>query len=68
MTHRSNEKPVQPLTQKSHNDTDESNHLPDVIADDEELEVCDLPRQGIPKDVLDVSKASERLPELLMDD
>lgn len=52
----------------STNSSDEPKHLPDVITDDEELEVVDLPRQGIPKDVLNVSKASARLPELLIDD
>jgi len=68
MTHRTDEKQTQPSTGRADDLPDEPNRLPDVIVDDAQPEVIDLPRQGIPKDVLNVTKASARLPELLIDE
>lgn len=68
MTHRSDEKQTPPPTDRSNDLPDEPTRLPDMIMDDEQPEVFDFPRQGIPKEVLNVSKASVRLPELLIDE
>jgi len=68
MTYRTDEKQTQPSTGRPDDLPDEPELLPDVIVDDAQPEVIDLPRQGISKDVSNVSKASARLPELLIDE
>ena len=70
MTHPSNQR--QPPAEKSDDvpvdAPDGPKRLPDVIMDEEQPEVFDLPRQGVPKAVLNVSKASVRLPDVLIDE
>lgn len=47
--------------------TDDENHLPDMIQEGDQFEMVDLPRPGIAKDVLDVTKATRRLPDVLIE-
>jgi hypothetical protein len=65
--HRPDEKRTQPPSDRSSDATNDSPRLPDVILDDGQPEVFDLPYKGVPKDVLNISKASIRLPQLLID-
>lgn len=46
----------------------EANHVPDLLFDEVQVEVVDLPRRGIAKDVENVTKATVRLPERLYDE
>jgi hypothetical protein len=64
MIQRSDEKQAQPQPKPG---ADVPAYLPDLIVDEVQPESFDLPRQGVPKDVLNISKASIRLPELLTD-
>lgn len=48
--------------------TGNDNHLPDAILNDVQEEVIDLPRPGIPVDVLNVTKATTRFPDVLIED
>jgi len=68
MTNPTDEKKSQSSADHSKNVPDEHDRLPDKIVDEEQPEIVDLPRPGIPKDVLNVSKASTRLPELLIEE
>ncbi len=68
MTRHTDQKQTRPSTDKSNDLADNNKHLPDVIIDDAQPEAFDLPRKGIPKDVVNVSKAPARLPELLIDE
>lgn len=66
MTHRSDEKQIQPHADKGNDLADEPKRLPDVIMDEETSQVLDLPRNGTPKAVMNVAKASVRLPDILI--
>ena len=68
MTHRSDEKQTQQQPDRTSHTAEDPTRLPDGIVDEKTPEVVDLPRQGTPKEVLNVSKASRRLPQLLMDE
>ncbi|MGM0485997.1 MAG: phage integrase N-terminal SAM-like domain-containing protein [Planctomycetota bacterium] len=47
MTHPSDERQTQQPTAKANELADEPRHLPDVLIDDEQSEVFDLPRKGV---------------------
>lgn len=68
MVHRSKEGQTPPPLDQTDDIPTELKRLPDVILDDEQPEVFDLPRQGVPKAVLDVSKGTVRLPDVLIDE
>ncbi|MGM0490620.1 MAG: hypothetical protein ACQESR_28165 [Planctomycetota bacterium] len=68
MTHPSDERQTQQPTAKANELADEPRHLPDVLIDDEQPEVFDLPRKGVVKPVVNVSKGSIRLPDVLVED
>ena len=68
MTHPSDQQKTQPPTDKASDVPDEPVRLPDAIMAEEQPEVFDLPRQGTPKAVTNVSKASVRLPDALIDE
>ena len=78
MTHPSNKQQMQRPTDTASTDTastgkasdvpDETVHLPDAIVNREQPEIFDLPRQGTPTDVANVSRASVRLPDALFDE
>ena len=68
MTHPSNEKQTQPPAAKPAELADEPRRLPDVLIDDEPPEIFDLPRRGVVKPVVNVSKGSIRLPDVLIED
>jgi hypothetical protein len=63
MADRTEEKAIRDST-----GTENDNYLPDMIFDEDQIEIVDLPRYGTPKDVLNVTKASDRLPDLLIED
>ena len=66
--HPSDEKQTQAPTAKANEAVDEPRRLPDVLVDDEQPEVFDLPRSGNAKPVVNVSKGSLRLPDVLIED
>ena len=68
MTHPSDEKQTQPPAAKPDELADEPRRLPDVLIDHEQPEVFDLPRKGVGKPVVNVSKGSIRLPDVLIED
>lgn len=76
MTHPSDQKQTQPPPAKGNeadapakgNEADELSRLPDVLIDDEQPDVFDLPRKGVVKPVANVSKGSIRLPDVLIED
>lgn len=68
MTHPSDEKQTPTPAAKTNELADEPRRLPDVLIDDEQLEVFDLPRKGVAKPVVNVSKGSTRLPDVLIED
>ncbi|MCG8586175.1 MAG: hypothetical protein MI757_15820 [Pirellulales bacterium] len=43
------------------------NHLPDLIQQGDQFEVIDLPRPGTAKEVVEVTKATRRLPDVLIE-
>jgi len=53
---------------KQHKRRDDDSHLPDLIVDQVVEEIADLPRPGVPKDVLNVTKADHRFPDVLIGD
>lgn len=57
----------QPIGNES-DSTVEPAHLPDALVDDDPSEVCDLPRIGVAKPVVNITKATVRLPDVLIED
>ena len=68
MTNRPDEKQMHPRDDKTNDAPGEPKRLPDVIMDEEPPQVFDLPRHGTPKAVMSISKASVRLPDVLIDE
>jgi hypothetical protein len=47
---------------------DQPRHLPDVLVAEDSQNIVDLPRQGAPREVVNLAKAPNRLPALLIDE
>jgi hypothetical protein len=68
MTHPSDEKQTQQPAAKADEFAVQPRRLPDVLIDNEQSEVVDLPRKGVVKPVVNVAKGSIRLPDVLIED